>query len=154
LIKINGKYDTSIKGMGLDTTVSKIENTLLKQTRVGKNIPTVAEQIQGEVVKFANEAMTILRQAGMTILLEGREQTLNYMETPHKFRLVLSDQSLIGKRRAAQRLMAEALDRIENNDGKELDIAQILDEVLNSMAAEDLATDEGCCAMPAFLTAK
>jgi len=136
--KIDGEYDTKIEGMGLSTTVSKIENTLLKQMRVSKNIPTVAEQIQGEVIQFANNAMSTLREAGMTILLEGREQTLNYMETPYKFRLMLSDESLIGKRRAAQRLMAQTLERIQDNAGSDVDLESLLDLVLQSMANEEL----------------
>jgi len=46
---------------------------------------------------------------GLVVLLEGREQTVNYVRSPHRFTLTLSDESLIGKRRAAQRLMAAAL---------------------------------------------
>lgn len=42
------------------------------------------------------------------MLLEGRAATVNYVRSPYRFALVLSDESLIGKRRAAQRLMAAA----------------------------------------------
>lgn len=143
--KFDGKYDTHIEGLGLKTTVSRIENTLLKQSSVARNIPTVAEQIQGEVVRYANDAMSTLREAGMTILLEGREQTLNYMETPHKFRLVLSDESLIGKRRAAQRLMAETLDRLENKS-EDQDFDQVLNVALQTLAENDIGSaQQGCC---------
>lgn len=45
---------------------------------------------------------------GLYVLLEGREQTVNFVRTPHRFSLVLSDETLIGKRRAAQRLMGVA----------------------------------------------
>jgi hypothetical protein len=36
---------------------------------------------------------------GMTVLLEGREQTVNYIDSPHRFELVMSDSKLIGMRR-------------------------------------------------------
>ena len=47
---------------------------------------------------------------GHTVILEGRAQTVNYVETKHRFELTMSDPSLIGKRRAAQRIGAMAID--------------------------------------------
>ena len=44
----------------------------------------------------------------MNVLVEGREQTLNHLRTPYRFELTLSDPTLIGSRRAAQRMMGEA----------------------------------------------
>ena len=41
--KFNGKFDTRVKGLGLDYMVSDIQNTVLKEPKVGKNIPTVAK---------------------------------------------------------------------------------------------------------------
>jgi len=107
--KFDGKYDTRINGLGLDMLVSRVQNTELKSPKVSKNIPTVAEVTQGEVILFAADAVDTMGKDGIFVLLEGREQTVNYVRTPHRFTLVLSDDSLIGKRRAAQRLMAEAL---------------------------------------------
>ena len=43
------------------------------------------------------------------MLLEGREQTVNYVRTPFRFTLTMSDPTLIGMRRAAQRIGAEAI---------------------------------------------
>ena len=106
-----GAFDTRICGMGLDLRVSQIQNTLLKDPRVASNIPAVAEYTQGEVIVFAARAVRTLCDAGIVVLLEGREQTVNYVRTPHRFSLVLGDESLIGKRRAAQRIMASALQR-------------------------------------------
>ena len=101
---------------------------------------SVAEQIQGEVIHFANSAIATLRQAGMTILLEGREQTLNYITTPYKFRLIMSDGSLIGKRRAAQLLAAAVLERIECDEGdKTLDLEAVLEDELQRLAAKDMS---------------
>jgi cytidylate kinase len=111
--KFNGKFDTRINGLGLDLYISEVQNTVLKQPKVSKNIPTVAEVTQGEVISFAAEAIKVMSEDGVSILLEGREQTVNYVLTPLRFTLTLSDESLIGKRRAAQRLMAAALDSLE-----------------------------------------
>jgi len=76
---------------------------------VAVNIPTVAKVTQGEVISFAASAISTLASAGQCVLLEGRSQTVDYVRTQHRFMLTLSDGSLIGKRRAAQRVGAEAL---------------------------------------------
>jgi len=133
-----GHYDTHIHGLGLDLHVSKVQNTELKAAKVSKNIPTVAEVTQGEVILFAAKAVDTLREAGKMVLLEGREQTVNYVKTPHRFILVLSDESLIGKRRAAQRVMAGALDALNDNDNDadEAAVDKALQKTLENMVAE------------------
>ena len=40
--KHNGKFDTMINGLGLDLLVSEVQNTVLKEPKVSKNIPTVS----------------------------------------------------------------------------------------------------------------
>ena len=122
--KFKGKYDTRIQGLGLDLLVSEVQNTVLKGPKVSKNIPTVAQFTQGEVILFAADAVEIMGKDGLVVLLEGREQTVNYVRTPHRFTLVLSDESLIGKRRAAQRLMAASLKELnEGSTDAEVDAA-------------------------------
>lgn len=108
--KFKGKFDINIKGLGYDLLVSEVQNTTLKGPLVGKNIPTVAEVTQGEVVKFASSACKMMGDAGMTVLLEGREQTVNYIDSPFRFELVMSDGTIIGMRRAAQRIGARAIE--------------------------------------------
>jgi cytidylate kinase len=122
-------FDTKISGMGLELQVSHIQNTLLKAPNVASNIPAVAEYTQGEVILFAAQAVTTLCEAGIIVLLEGREQTVNYVRTPHRFSLVLSDESLIGKRRAAQRIMASALHRAQSSEAGD-DVTSAVDETL------------------------
>ena len=102
---------------------------MLKEPRVGKNIPTVAALTQGEVVKFASDAAAAMGSDGChaprvggganphphshphphhphphphpqphphphltrcNVLIEGREQTLNYVRTVHRLELALS----------------------------------------------------------------
>ena len=134
-IKFNGKFDTKISGLGLDLLVSEVQNTELKVPKVSRNIPTVAKVTQGEVILFAADAIRQMGEAGMVVLLEGREQTVNYVRTPLRFTLTLSDDTLIGKRRAAQRLGAAALAAVSDGATEE-DIASTLDAELKQMVAE------------------
>lgn len=71
---------------------------------------------------------------GLVVLLEGREQTVNYVRSPHRFTLTLSDESLIGKRRAAQRLMAAALsDEPADADAVEAALHKALEEMVKDI---------------------
>jgi len=133
--KYNGKFDTRIHGLGLDLYVSDIQNTTLKQPNVSRNIPTVAEQTQGEVILFAASAISTMSQAGITTILEGREQTVNYVRTPMRFTLTLSDESLIGKRRAAQRLGAATLEKVDDGMGEE-SVKEFMDGELEKLVSE------------------
>merc|ERR1719261_1670442 len=108
--RFNGKFDVKTEGLGLTHYVSEVEKTVLKESRIGRNIPTVAEVTQGEVVNFVQVALEKMAAAGMNVLVEGREQTLNHVRTPHRFELVLDDPILIGKRQAALQMGAKAWD--------------------------------------------
>lgn len=133
-------YDTRIHGLGFDNVlVSDIATTTLKSPAVSTNIPTVAEFTQGEVVTFASRAMQVLQESGYYVLLEGREQTVNYVPSPHRFTLVLSDESLIGKRRAAQRLMGAALKDLSSSSDDDIEdskVFQTLEELVKQMVDE------------------
>ncbi len=80
-VKVDGKWDIQVKGLGLDFMVGEASNTLLKAPKVGKHIPTVAERTQGEVVHFAAEATRRMGEDGLVVLLEGRQQTVDYVPT-------------------------------------------------------------------------
>lgn len=131
--KFGDKYDIKISGNGVDATVSAIANTDLKAPSIGKNIPTVAKQTQGEVVKFAANAVTQMGAEGSVVLLEGREQTLDFIPSPYRFRLVLSQPELIGQRRAAQRLASGALKQLSEGASAD-DITKALSEQLAQLA--------------------
>ncbi|RHW73531.1 hypothetical protein DPX39_030020000 [Trypanosoma brucei equiperdum] len=107
----NGVYDIVLKGK---LQVRNIENTLLKSPAVNNAVPTVAQQMQGEVVCFAATAVEKLRCAGYNVILEGRSQTLDFIPTPLRFELVLGDPVVLGERRAAQRVMAAALEELKD----------------------------------------
>jgi len=102
---------------------------------VGKNIPTVAEVTQGEVIKFAAGAAEAMRQDGMNVLMEGRAQTLDYVRTPHRFQLTLKEPIIIGKRRAAQRMIGKAAERLKGpGEWSSEDVRGALQEALAGMA--------------------
>ena len=62
------------------------------------------------MINFAAKAVEIMtKESKLVVLLEGREQTVNYVRSPYRFELVLSHPELIGQRRAAQRIMAMAM---------------------------------------------
>ena len=84
---------------------------------------------------FAAAAVETMGKDGIFVLLEGREQTVNYVRTPFRFILELSDPSLIGKRRAAQRLMADALEKVPDQ-ASEPEILAALDAGLVKMVQE------------------
>merc|ERR1719379_2594961 len=108
------KFDVKIEGLGLKYFVSEVEKTELKDSKVAKNIPAVAEVTQGEVVKFVASALEKMAAAGINVLVEGREQTLNHIRTPHRFELVLDDTSIIGKRQAALQAGGKAWEAVKD----------------------------------------
>lgn len=146
--KVNGEWDVIINGLGINTSVSQIQNTDLKSPKVSKNIPTVAQQTQGEVINFARVALEKMRLDGKNILLEGREQTVNYMPTPYRYTLTISDGTLVGKRRAAQRLAGVTLNifkqklilqkGVEGDLSNELEVNHdlLIHEILNEQLIE------------------
>jgi hypothetical protein len=105
-------WDIKIGG-GVDVLVSQVANTLLKEAAIGKHLPTVAEQTQGEVVAFASAAAAKMGAGGKVVLMEGRAPTLEYVRTPHRFELTMSDPVIIGMRRAAQRMMGSAVNMLK-----------------------------------------
>jgi len=112
----DGKFDIRVNGLGLDVKVSEVANTLLKEPRVAKNIPAVAKETQGEVVKFAGDAVRKMGEAGTVVLLEGRQQTLDFIHSEHRFCLTMSDPTIIGARRAAQRIAADSLAKLDDKE--------------------------------------
>lgn len=132
--EFNGKFDTKIEGLGMKYLVSEIQNTKLKA--VSKSIPTVAEVSQGEVVKFVQGALNKMSAAGCNVLVEGREQTLNYIRTPHRFELVLKDTNLIGMRRAAQVVGGTAVELLKDKTGADNAAVQVaLQDALSKLTS-------------------
>lgn len=135
--KFDGKFDTKIEGLGLKLMVSEVQNTELKGPKVSSNIPTVAKVTQGEVINFAAGAVKIMGEAGEIVLLEGREQTVNYVRTPFRFTLTMSDPTLIGMRRAAQRIGAEAIKAFgDAAEAEDDEVIEILKASLATLASE------------------
>ena len=113
--EFSGGYDTRVTGLGLDCIVSEVSSTLLKSRSISSNISTVAHQSQGEVLTFATAALQKMRRGGFDVIVEGRAQTLRYVPTPHRYELVMTNSSLLGKRRLAQRIAAHALEQLRGS---------------------------------------
>ena len=61
-------------------------------------------------------------------------QTLNYVRTPHRFELTLSEPLIIGKRRAAQRIMAKAIESISKGGAEgEVDVKAVLGQAREAL---------------------
>jgi hypothetical protein len=76
-----------------------------------------------------------MRTAGMNVLMEGRAQTLDYVRTPHRFELTLSEPLTIGKRRAAQRMVAAATQSLKAAGGEPTEAAVLsaLEDALTAL---------------------
>jgi len=128
-----GVFDIRIQGLGVDALVSEIANTDLKAPAVSRCIPTVANATQGEVVNFVAKATAMMSQAGHNVIIEGREATVNHIPTPYRFALTLSDLAVIGRRRAAQRVMAAAAKHFTGQHPTPEEIEQALKATAETM---------------------
>jgi len=112
-------WDTKIESeeLGIGPLyVNEVKNSELKSKGVSTNIPTVAEQSQALVVKYVDSAVKQLGEAGFTVLVEGRQATVNYVDTKYRFTLTLPDTSIIGQRRVAQRMIGAARKKLTAAD--------------------------------------
>lgn len=132
--QFDGVFDIKITGLGLSGTVSEWATTVLKAAEIGKNIPVVARVTQGEVVSFAATAITTMASAGRVILLEGREQTVDFIPSPFRFCLTLADNSIIGKRQAAMKLSARVAQGLTDTSSHD-DIMQALQQAVDAEKA-------------------
>jgi hypothetical protein len=126
-----GVFDTKIKAFDLgDQWVGDIQNTTLKGPLVNGKIPSVAKLTQGEVIGFARGAIAKLsKEGGIDVIVEGRSQTLDYIDSEMRYELALTDDSVVGKRRAAQLVVGAATKVLKvglTDDETQRVIAQIL----------------------------
>ena len=126
--------DIRIKGLGFDKLVSEIKDTILKDPPVSRLLPVVAKSTQAQVVAFAQQALQQAAASGKVVLLEGREETLDFIPSHYRFRLTLPDSCnlLRGQRRAAQRILGEAKEILSKTDGDSVDA--VLNEALQTVA--------------------
>jgi len=133
----NGRHDILLQDNGDSFLLSEVENTLLKAPHVTRHLPTVAERIQGEVILFATKAVQQLCACGMTVLLEGRAETLRFFPSSHRFELAAYDTNVLGRRRSAQRVMAQAWGRLTAHPrAAPEDVAAALHAALSDVVAE------------------
>lgn len=114
------------------TRVADVQNTLLKTPLISSKVPTVAQQTQGEVIRFGAGAVKQLSADGYNVILEGRSQTLDYIASPLRFELIIPDVEVLGQRRAAQRVMAKALEMLSDSASDE-EVSKVLVKAVEAL---------------------
>ena len=104
------EWDIRVKGLGLDFWVSEASATFLNSAAINMNTPTVAQQTQGDVIQFAAEALKIMGDDGYVVLFEDYQIIVDYVPTPFRYLLTVSDTTVLGQRRSAKRLAVSLLD--------------------------------------------
>lgn len=85
--------------------IGKIKNTILKKPSVEGMVETMASVTQGHVINYVRDVVDDLSESAIFIL-EGRKETLDHVPSEKRFELVIRDRSVLGKRRAAQKIAA------------------------------------------------
>ena len=133
MLEVTSEGDILIRGLGMDEKVSEIKNTLLKAPDLEQILPKVASLSQATVLGFARRAVETLRKAGQTVLLEGREETLDHIPSQHRFRLTIpKGTKILGERRLAQRVLARTVQMLKSKDDEleELRVEVLLEKCL------------------------
>ncbi|CBZ27776.1 conserved hypothetical protein [Leishmania mexicana MHOM/GT/2001/U1103] len=125
----DGIFHTMLDGT---TRVADVQNTLLKTPLISSKVPTVAQKTQGEVIRFGAGAVKQLSADGYNVILEGRSQTLDYIASPLRFELVIPDVEVLGQRRAAQRVMAKALEMLGDSASEE-EVSKVLVKAVETL---------------------
>merc|ERR1712216_384023 len=112
-------WDTNINGLGHNVWFADVQNSLLRTKEVSERVPIVAEQTQGEVIQFAGAAADAMSKDGVLVVMEGREQTLQFVRTKHRFELVMKEPKLIGERQAALKIMGKVAPQLDEWKGLE-----------------------------------
>lgn len=86
------------------TGLDQIKNSLLKETSINQALPSVARYTQGEVIGIVNRYLE--KNHKKQLILEGRRETLNPIYADFRIELKLKDSTVLGKRRAAQKIAA------------------------------------------------
>jgi len=94
--------------------LDEIKNNLLKETAINRALPSVARYTQGEVISIVNRYLE--KNQRKQLILEGRKETLNPIKADYRIELKLKDPSVLGKRRAAQKLAA-LMDSLSDRSG-------------------------------------
>lgn len=92
-------------GNGNRVPLSAIQKDL-RSTAVEAFVPEIAGVTQGPVINFTNRNITNLATDGFHPIIEGRVPSTHYVGTnnAHRFELVMQDETVLGERRAAQKV--------------------------------------------------
>ncbi|MBN2508993.1 MAG: hypothetical protein JXB03_01910 [Spirochaetales bacterium] len=101
-------------------SLDSLKNGVLKEKAVNLALPSVARYIQGEVIGIVNEYLAM--NTSRHLVLEGRKETLNYINGDYRAQLVLNERGVLGERRAAQKIAG----LLECYEGENMEIEQFL----------------------------
>lgn len=113
-IHIEEEGDIRVELPGGLKDLDEIKNNLLKETSINRALPSVARFTQGEVISIVNRYLE--KNHRKQLILEGRKETLNPIHADFRIELKLKDSTVLGKRRAAQKL-ASFLDSQSDRSG-------------------------------------
>ena len=81
-----------------------IETAQLHQPIIDKHVPHVARYCQGPVIRLTNQFLSHHENEG-SMIVEGRKASLTYIDATVYIELKISDRTMLGERRAAQRVL-------------------------------------------------
>lgn len=118
-IQITSKGNVHMILNGRKLNLNEIKITELKNPQVEALVPQIANISQKIVIELANNLFHL--NDSQNYIIEGRHQTLDYIYSDFRFELIMEDELLIGKRRAAQKLLA-----MIDNSPNEMSIKELL----------------------------
>ncbi|WP_028972529.1 ATP-binding protein [Spirochaeta cellobiosiphila] len=101
--------------------IKDVKNTLFKTNEINRLLPSFAYYLQGEVINFTNRF--IKDNSDSFVIIEGRKATLQHINSPVRFELIHSQKSLLGARRAAQKIIAAC-----HSKGKSVALNDLLEQ--------------------------
>lgn len=84
--------------------ITDLQDNIPRSPKLERLVPLVAQRTQGQVINFTKRIIDRLDQKGRCLILEGRKATLDYIPSPYRFELIADDLTVLGKRRAAQKI--------------------------------------------------
>jgi len=118
LVKIGGNWDIRISRM-VNALVSECWDTRLRTMEINNNLTAVARAAYGEVVHFAANTCKEMVDEGTVVLMEGREQTLDYISSNYRYCLIMEPIERLGLQRAAKLVAGDVITSL-NKDIKDL----------------------------------
>merc|ERR1712054_640612 len=130
--------------MGMRYKLSDIESFHLASEKVSSSVDMVAECMQGYILKLITEKIAMMAQLKEIVLLDGHPATLAFIDTPHKFHLVLDNATLTGQWSTAKVIARKAA--IVLAGGTSDSCQAVLEQTLKVLGSQEIdEVDLGWC---------